>query len=553
MEEDNENWVIIDSLDFISKNPFNEEITHKMENPSYYLVININDDGKPKKTSPFNINPNEPNTITLKLKFKLNGLLSIISFSLFETGGKEVLQGGIKLSKHDSTLAGINTLKCNLMNNSMQQAGLITITYIRNTDSKNEAEELSPIDIFNNYIQNVTNSTIKNGSKKEKGMLNVIKDKKFSLLDLATGANTENFNMFVHNMDYMREILSEIVDFVQWKNPYKTFSLLAIISLLMFYSSFLILVVIPLLLILFHLCNKEDLVNSYTYKNANSDRVANLHLIMWIIELVNTLIGGYESLMEAMQATSKELALEIYFNIVKFAFINLITYFFFHFTCFQIDIKIVIVITLWIGLLYQYPPFRAFCFVLYTIINKSLSGLDLIFAKLHANINSRKGLKNLIYTIIPFLDTGLRFYNIATTKEEISLNEVVKDLSNIPTTILVPDNTNAESTSELLKYELYENERWWIGVGWKKKLFSSDGATWRRVDSDSYCDMKMIHLPDTDEYEWNSEWKIELNGNSDDNGWEYGSSFKEGKEFGVKKASKYVRRRKWVRYAKKVK
>ena len=45
----------------------------------------------------------------------------------------------------------------------------------------------------------------------------------------------------------------------------------------------------------------------------------------------------------------------------------------------------------------------------------------------------------------------------------------------------------------------------------------------------------------------------ELNGNSDDNGWEYGSSFKEGKEFGVKKASKYVRRRKWVRYAKKVK
>ena len=29
--------------------------------------------------------------------------------------------------------------------------------------------------------------------------------------------------------------------------------------------------------------------------------------------------------------------------------------------------------------------------------------------------------------------------------------------------------------------------------------------------------------------------------------------FKEGKEFGVKKASKYVRRRKWVRYAKKVK
>ena len=64
MEEDNENWVIIDSLDFISKNPFNEEITHKMENPSYYLVININDDGKPKKTSQFNINPNERNTIT---------------------------------------------------------------------------------------------------------------------------------------------------------------------------------------------------------------------------------------------------------------------------------------------------------------------------------------------------------------------------------------------------------------------------------------------------------------------------------------------------------
>ena len=551
MDENIGNWVIIDSIEFLTSKPFPEESINKLENPSYYLLIGINDDNKPKKTSPFNLNPNEKNTIDLKIKIQLNTTLSKIRFELFKSNGKELLHGGLLFSNHKIVNSDINSLKCCLGNTLKEKIAIIKLTYIINSkDALNQDtnNEIHPFDVYDNYMQYVEKKS-KASNKGDKTVMNIIKDKNFSILDLATGSNTENFNMFVHNMDYIRAILNEVVDLVQWKNPYKTFSILSIITLLFYYSSFLILVATPLLLIFFHICNKDELITNYSYKKVSSDKVANLHLIMWIIELTNNIINGYESLLEAIQAVSGELALEVYFNIIKFVFLNIMSLILFNFTVFQINVKLFIVVSILLIFLYQYPPFQAFCFVLLRILNKSLSNFDHIFIKINSNVSSKKFIKNVFIHTIPFLDTGLKLYSIAINKDDLSLDKVVKDLASTPSKVVIPDSEDVNSGKELLKYELLEKERWWLALGWKKKLFSSDGPTWQKIDSDEYCDIKMVMLPDNEEYHWNSEWKIELSSKSDDQGWEYGSDFKNKEDFGSKKATKYVRKRKWVRYA----
>jgi vacuolar protein sorting-associated protein 13A/C len=58
-----------------------------------------------------------------------------------------------------------------------------------------------------------------------------------------------------------------------------------------------------------------------------------------------------------------------------------------------------------------------------------------------------------------------------------------------------------------------------------------------------YCDKPEIES----QYNWISEWKIETTDNTDDDGWEYSIDF--DSLFSKSDTGKYVRRRKWVRYA----
>jgi len=102
--------------------------------------------------------------------------------------------------------------------------------------------------------------------------------------------------------------------------------------------------------------------------------------------------------------------------------------------------------------------------------------------------------------------------------------------------------------SQTLKYEIYENERWWMFVGWTKNLISNERPTWSDTSTGkNYLDFKSVFLPGA-EYEWIGNWTIELTENNDDGGWEYSSDF--NSKFALSSFSKYVRRRKWVRYAK---
>jgi hypothetical protein len=104
-------------------------------------------------------------------------------------------------------------------------------------------------------------------------------------------------------------------------------------------------------------------------------------------------------------------------------------------------------------------------------------------------------------------------------------------------------------TFDYIKYEIYENERWWLFVGWNKDLFFDEPPIWCKVDKPKeYCDKIMIKLPGGEhKYKWDSDWKIEINPNCDENGWEYSDDF--NKKFGSKSGKEKVRRRKWIRFA----
>lgn len=93
----------------------------------------------------------------------------------------------------------------------------------------------------------------------------------------------------------------------------------------------------------------------------------------------------------------------------------------------------------------------------------------------------------------------------------------------------------------------YENQRWWIGLGFCDKLFLGERPTW----SDDLGQIKLIKegfkLPGVT-WKWEAPWHLVLDPHTDKKGWEYASSFddfnKRGKPDPI---LKIVRRRKWVR------
>ena len=142
-----------------------------------------------------------------------------------------------------------------------------------------------------------------------------------------------------------------------------------------------------------------------------------------------------------------------------------------------------------------------------------------------------------------FSDNNKIFQNSLIEKnQKISLLD-----KKISTDNLKNDNQN------IFKYEILENERWWMLVGWKKSLIRNEIPLWCKVnDQKNFCDLNMVFLPNNnkDKYKWLGEWKIEKTINTDENGWEYSSDFHS--KFTNKKEGNYVRRRKWVRFACKI-
>ena len=52
------------------------------------------------------------------------------------------------------------------------------------------------------------------------------------MFELVKGKNISLFNDFTKNIDYIKSIINCVVDLLFWKDPYKTFSIFPILTIL---------------------------------------------------------------------------------------------------------------------------------------------------------------------------------------------------------------------------------------------------------------------------------------------------------------------------------
>ncbi|KAJ1985913.1 hypothetical protein H4R33_003676 [Dimargaris cristalligena] len=122
------------------------------------------------------------------------------------------------------------------------------------------------------------------------------------------------------------------------------------------------------------------------------------------------------------------------------------------------------------------------------------------------------------------------------------------------TLIPSPSATSTSTPSAVLKIVVFENQRWWAGLGWVPHLFSSERPLWSDLKGKIKASHKDNMVPPKG-YAWDptSVWSISTTWSpdvpiTDSQGWVYSDNhWKRPKSAGS--LLTYTRRRKWERYA----
>jgi len=426
------------------------------------------------------------------------------------------------------------------INFTYKNSMISTSNILKSTPTKNE----DSLEIFNNY-QNYVEKLDKqkqeiNDTIKRVSASNNVKSE-VSMFELVKGKNAILFNEFTKNVDYIKSIINCVVDFLFWKDPYKTFSILSILTIFILYTSFFVLILSILLMILFHLSYRNCMEETFSYRNVSHDYSSNFQVIMWTMQLTNDSIENLENLFYQLQNNSNELFKEVYINLLKLLLWNIPLFFIINYYGDAINVKYIQVIGLWTFVLLQYPPFKAFIMILVKLIISIVHDFGNMGQKRNNNLPSNERLIKIVEIIVPF-------FNLVRQIKTKSAKAVLKNMNNTPEIVIVQDKNDENKLKQMLKYEIYEKQRWRI-VTWSIDLKEEDGATWVKKGNNKniYFDKKKLELPG-DEYEWKSNWEIEISTNTDKEGWEYAKSFDDDIWKNNDKDSS-VRRRKWIRYS----
>ena len=548
MNDNNNQKIIINSLT-LKKN----EYPNDFYQGQYYLDILINDKIS-SKFSPIKFNKFYT-TYVLDWKISFQEQLDTILFKLCsETNNNSLYQGTFSTLPSDLNKKGSFDYDCDIRNLNKEKLS-INFNYVNNqvepdfirrgSTLKKEEDKENSNEIFNNY-----NKYLEKISQEKKEIDKTIKrvsasnNKKsdVSLFELAKGKNAIVFNDFVRNVDYIKAIINFVLDFILWKEPYKTFSLLSVITFFILYTNFFVLILSIILIILFHLSYRDCMENNFSLKNVSRDYSSNFQIIMWIMELTNNSISSLENLFYQMQYNSKELFKEVYINLLKLLIFNIPLYIIISYGSKSIDIRYLEVIGLWSFFLMQYPPFKAFIMILGKLVISIINDFyNLKNRKRGEKLITNEKIVKLAEMIIPFYKLGKGIY----TK---SAKSVLKQINDAPEIVIIPDKNDDNKLKRMLKYEIYEKQRWKI-MKWSDDLRKEDGANWVKKGNSKniYFDKNSIKLPGID-YEWKSNWEIEISTNTDKDGWEYSKNFDDN-NWQNNDGNCSVRRRKWFKLA----
>ena len=232
------------------------------------------------------------NVVEVNQIFELDGISSIdtIKFQIYEKN--TIFSNGLykgEVNKNNNQRDELtNQLICFLSNNNQENCVVVYYNYEINADL---------LESFDLKLKNLEELQKSKSSPTNKSTFS-------SLRELASGDNAENFSKFVHNMEYIKTLSISFEEFIYWKNPWKTIAILLLYSMTILYFK-LFITILPLILIFFHLCNKDNL-QQYSHKNTKHDNLHNMTIITKTIDVTNKTFYYYENFLEAMQYSEKK-------------------------------------------------------------------------------------------------------------------------------------------------------------------------------------------------------------------------------------------------------
>lgn len=506
MSQSNENNILRKSTTLkTTKIQFNkiillEEEDKKNYKGKYYLSLILNN-LQPQNTKTFNFSKNS--------ECILNQIMSLDNGELKKNYIK------IELYQKEKIYSNL-VLKGEIFNENYiyENSSKDFICYLSN----NEGVEKAVI----HYIINYASSTVDTNEAYDKNVKRIEKVYKRSL------ENENNINnLFLINLEYVKLIVSDINSLLNWTDKWRTLSYLFSFTFIVLFFKIFYVFIFPLYLIYIHINNKNNIekfiITKNTIDNSNNKKI-NKMFFYRIMYLYNRVIHIFENITFKI-INGKQLMIELYMRI-GIAIISNICFFYFRLYDF-INFKILIISLVWFYVLRRNPSFYSFSLFIYNIIQER----TLFITSSQHYFYYKTNLINLILVLNPFYSL-YRLYQ----EESIDSSSFVSISSQ-------------RTDNNLIKYEIYENERFWMFVGWNKDLDFDEPPIWYKVDKPKeFCDKNMIRLPGGDNaYKWDSDWKIEKSNITDENGWEYSKNFNEA--FEKKKSKQNVRRRKWIRYA----
>ena len=520
-------------------------------NGCYYILINVNET-KVHKTKPFEFK--SPSNCEINQSFPLDPSVSTIDKITFELHEKGTLitslicKGEVtrnKQTKDEFT----NNFICYLINNNNENCMMLYYNL-----------EFIGENIFQSFTTTANALTKTNASTSW-------------LTSIAHNSKNNNdiHMLFIHNLEYIRRVITEIEGIIKWKQQHwKSIFFLLINTFILLQSKTCFVFILPLLLILM-----QEYYSKHIYKvfiNANTNSTNN-KLFYALLNAYNSIIYTYEYCVHKCLNGNKRFVYELYLNIFKLFIMNIIVFYtpLFRF----VSIRNILLLFIWgITLSYNTYVCTAYEFItrvikntLFSLVNKSNTVHTWYMHVVH-----------LVQMAIPFYSLFV-FVKQQEEKDVITQGQIFSFRSNDVTTTNVNDisikrsrqrklsgsdstkkhmnemisrsdskrstmGINQSGIKRLIKVELYENERWWVFVGWTKNVVMNEVPLWCKVSEPHlYCDKPGIET----KYDWISEWKVETHDTTDEEGWEYSIDF--NSLFSKSNVGKYVRRRKWVRYA----
>ena len=512
----------------------------------YYISIVVNDT-KVHKSKPFEFK--SPSNCEINQSFPLDPRITSIDKIQFQLYEKTTLlttlicKGEVtrnKQTKDEFT----NNFTCYLTNNNKENCILLYYNL-----------EFIGENIFQTFT--ATANAITNANNRTSW-----------ITSLSNTNNNETHMLFTHNLEYLKHIITEIESIIKWKQYWKSASFLLITSFVLLQSKICFVFVSPLLLVLAQVYYSKHVDKAFIVKG--NDVNTNNDLFYALLNAYNTIINTYEYCVRKCLNGNKRFVYELYLNIFKLFVMNIIV--FYTPLLWFVSIKHILLLFIW-GITLSCNPY---VHSIYEFTVRLFKGK--VFALLKSNNLCHTGymhVVHLVQMVIPFYslyvhmkhqeekdvmqDPIFSFRNndninvndvSVKRSSERKLSESNNSRNHMNERVSRSDSKrctlgiNHSGIKRLIKVELYENERWWVFVGWTKNVVMNEVQLWCKVSEPrTYCDKTDIEY----QYDWVDEWKVETTDKTDEEGWEYSYDF--NSSFSLSEIGKYVRRRKWVRYA----